>query len=81
MTPKKAIRESRKTVKCLHHGFYNFKQIPKFSGERNHFVVWFSKAIAVCALNGVSPTLKPGFKDMLLANDAIPLDKKNPNEF
>ncbi len=39
-----------------------------------------TKATAVCALNGVSPTLKPGFKDMLPANDAIPLDKKKPDE-
>jgi hypothetical protein len=39
-----------------------------------------TKATAVCALNGVSPTFKPGFKDMLPANDVIPLDKKNPDE-
>jgi hypothetical protein len=49
----------------------------KFSGERKHFVVWLTKATAVCAPNGVSPTLKPGFKDMLPENDAVPLDK-NP---
>jgi len=53
----------------------SLKQIPKFSGERNHFAVWLMKGTAVCALNGDSPTLKPGFKDILPANDAIPLDK------
>ncbi len=56
------------------------KQIPKFDGERKHFAVWLTKATAVCALNRVSPALKPGFKDMLPANNAIPLDKKKPNE-
>ena len=34
-----------------------------------------------CALNGVSPKLKAGFKDMLPANDAILLDKTKPDEF
>ena len=57
------------------------KQIPKFSREKKYFPVWFTKATAVCALNGVSPTLKARFKDMLPANDAIPLDKTKPNEF
>jgi hypothetical protein len=38
------------------------------------------KVTAACALKGVSPALKPGFKDMLPANDAIPLDKKKSNE-
>ncbi len=55
----------------------SLKQIPKFEGERKHFVVWLSIATAVCALNGVSPALKPGFKDMLPANVAIPLDKNS----
>ena len=41
----------------------SLKQIPKFSGERKHFPVWLTKATAVCALNGVSPALKAGFKD------------------
>ena len=59
----------------------SLKQIPKFSGERKHFPVWFTKATAVCALNGVSPKLKAGFKDMLPANDAILLDKTKPDEF
>ncbi len=58
----------------------SLKQILKFEGERKHFAVWLTKVTAVCALNGVSPTLKPGFKDMLPANDVIPLDKKKPNE-
>jgi hypothetical protein len=57
------------------------KQIPKFSRERKHFPVWLTKATAVCALNGVSAALKPGFKDVLPANDAIPLDKTEPDEF
>jgi hypothetical protein len=60
----------------------SLKQIPKFDRERKHFAVWLTKATAVCALNGVSPALKPGFKDTLPVNDAIPLDKKSkPNEF
>ncbi len=59
----------------------SLKQILKFSGERKHFPVWLTKATAVCALNGVSPSLKAGFKDMLLANDTILLDKTKPNEF
>ncbi len=37
-------------------------------------------ATAVCALNGVCPPLKPGFKDLLPANDATQLDQKKPNE-
>jgi hypothetical protein len=41
----------------------SLKQIPKFNGERKHFPVWLTKATAVCALNGVIPTLKAGFKD------------------
>ncbi len=57
----------------------SLKQIPKFSGERK--AVWLTKATAVCALNGVSPTLKARFKDMLPANDAILLDKMKPDEF
>jgi hypothetical protein len=52
-----------------------------FSRERKHFPVWLTKATAVCALNGVSATLKPGFKDVLPANDGIPLDKMKPDEF
>jgi hypothetical protein len=44
-------------------------------------VVWLTKVTAICALNGVSSALKPGFKDVLLANDAILLDKTKPNEF
>jgi hypothetical protein len=40
-----------------------------------------TKATAVCALNAFSPTLKPGFGDMLPANDTIPLDKLKPDEF
>ena len=59
----------------------SLKQIPKFSRERKHFPVWLTKATAVCVLNGVSAMLKPGFKDVLLANDAISLDKTKPNEF
>jgi len=59
----------------------SLKQIPKFSGERKHFTVWLTKATAVCALNGVSPELKAGFKDMLSANDAILLDKRSPMSF
>jgi len=58
----------------------SLKQSPKFSGERKHFPVWLTKAIAVCALNRVS-LLKAGFKDMLPANDTILLDKMNPDEF
>ncbi len=58
----------------------SLKQILKFSGERKHFAVWLTKATAGCALNGVSLALKPGFKDMLPVNDAIPLDKKKPDE-
>ncbi len=46
-----------------------------------HFTVWLTKATAVCALNGVSPALKAGFKDILPANDAILLDKTKPDEF
>ncbi len=69
------IRESRKSVKGLHYGFYEFQTDSKFDGERKHFAVWLTKATAVCALNGVSPALKPGFKDMMPVNDAIPLDK------
>ncbi len=57
------------------------KQIPKFSGERKHIPVWLTKAAAVCALNSVSAALKPGFKDVLPANDAIPLGKTKPDEF
>ena len=53
----------------------SFKPIPNFDGERKHFAVWLTKATAVCALNGVSPVLKPGFKDMMPVNDTIPLDK------
>ena len=60
----------------------SLKQIPKFSGERKHFTVWLMKATAVCALNGVSPALKAGFRDHLLpANDGILLDKTKPDEF
>jgi hypothetical protein len=59
----------------------SLKQIPKFDGERKHFAVCLTKVTAVCALNRVSPALKPGFKDMLPANDMIPLDKKKPDEF
>jgi len=59
----------------------SLNQIPKFSGERTHFAVWLMKATAVCALNGVRPALKAGFKDMLPANDAILLDKMKPDEF
>jgi hypothetical protein len=59
----------------------SLKQIPKFDGERKHFAVWLMKATAVCALSGVGPTLKPGFKDMLPVNDAIPVDSKKPDEF
>jgi hypothetical protein len=40
-----------------------------------------TKATAVWALNGVSPALKPRFKDMLPVNDAIWLNKKKPDEF
>ncbi len=57
------------------------KQIPKFSREIKHFPVWLTKATAVCALNGVSAALKPGFKDVLPENDAIPLDKRSPMSF
>ena len=32
-------------------------------------------------MNGVSPALKAGFKDMLPANDAILLDKTKTDEF
>jgi hypothetical protein len=59
----------------------SLKQISKFSGERKHIPVWLTKATAVCALNGISPMLKTGFKDMLPANDAILLDKTKPDEF
>jgi hypothetical protein len=59
----------------------SLKQIPKFSGERKHFPVLFTKATAVCVLNGLSHTLNAGFKDMLPANDAILLDKTKPDEF
>jgi hypothetical protein len=59
----------------------SFKQIPKFSRERKHFTVWLTKAADVCTLNRDSPTLKPGFKDMMPVNDVIPLDKKKTNEF
>ena len=51
-----------------------------FSGERKHFAVWLTKATAVCALNGVSPALMAGLKDMLPANDSIILDKTKPDE-
>ncbi len=61
--------------------FPSLKQIPKFNGERKHLTVWLTKATAVCALNGVSPALKLGFKDMLPANEAIQLDKGKPDEF
>jgi hypothetical protein len=40
-----------------------------------------TKATAVWALNGINPTLKSVFKDMLPVNDAIPLDKKKADEF
>jgi hypothetical protein len=59
----------------------SLKQILKFDGERKHFAIRLTTVTAVCALNRVSPALKPGVKDMLPANDAIPLDKKKPNEF
>jgi hypothetical protein len=59
----------------------SLKQISKFSRERKHFPVWLTKATAVCALDNVSAALKPGFKDVLPANDAIPLDKKKSDEF
>jgi hypothetical protein len=59
----------------------SLKQISKFSGERNHLPVLLMKATAVCALNGVRPALKAGFKDMLPANDAILLDKTKPHDF
>ncbi len=58
----------------------SLKQIQKISGERKHFAVWLTKTTAVCALNGVSPALKSGFKDMLPVNDVIPLDKRKPDE-
>ncbi len=32
-------------------------------------------------MNGVSAALKPGIKDALPANDAIPWDKTKPDEF
>ena len=45
-------------------------------------VDWLTKASAVCALNRVSSTLKPGFENMLSANDTNPLDKtKSQIEF
>jgi len=59
----------------------SLKQIPKFSGERKHFPVWLTKAKAICALNGVSPALKAGFKDIMPANDTILLDKTKSDEF
>jgi hypothetical protein len=59
----------------------SLKQIPKFSGERKHFPVWLMKATAVCALNGVSPTLKAECRYMLPANDTILLDKTKPDRF
>jgi hypothetical protein len=59
----------------------SLKQIPKFDQERKHFPVWLTNATAICALNGVCPALKSGFKYMLPANDGIPSDKKNSNEF
>jgi hypothetical protein len=59
----------------------SLKQIPIFSGERKHFAVWLTKLTAVCALNKVGPTLKPGFMDMLPANDVILLDKKSLMNF
>ena len=62
-------------------GSASLKQIWKFSTERKHFPVWLIKATAVCAMNGVSAMLKPGFKDVLPANDSIPMDKTKPNEF
>ena len=49
----------------------SLKQITKFSGERKHFPVWLTKATAICALDGVSPTLKAGFKDMLGTNSVL----------
>jgi hypothetical protein len=58
----------------------SLKQIPNFDRERKHFAVWLTKATAVCALNGVSPALKPGFKDMMSANEAILLDEKKPDD-
>ena len=58
----------------------SLKQIPIFSGERKHLPVWLTKAVAICALNGFSSVLKPGFENMLSANDTNPLDKiKSPS--
>jgi hypothetical protein len=59
----------------------SLKQIPKFSRERKHFPVWLTNTTAVCALNRVSSTLKPGFKDMLPESDTITLNKMKPDEF
>jgi hypothetical protein len=58
----------------------SLKQVLKFNKERKHFAVWLTKATAVCALNGFSPTLKLGFKDLLPANIMTSLDPKKPNE-
>ena len=43
--------------------------------KESTFAGWLTKATAVCALDNISPALKPGFKDMMPVNDAIPLDK------
>jgi hypothetical protein len=73
LTPKKEKRErSKKAKKHCTMDSTGLKHIPKFYREKKHFAVWLTKATAGCALNGVSPALKPGFKDMLPANDAIP---------
>ena len=76
MTQTKAEKKPEKKRNVCTMDSVSLKQIPKFSGERK--AVWLTKATAVCALNGVSPTLKARFKDMLPANDAILLDKTKP---
>ncbi len=65
----------------MYHGFREFKTDSEVQWRRKHFTVWLTEATAVCALNGVSPALKAGCKDMLPVNDAILLDKTKPDEF
>ncbi len=70
MTRKKAEKKTERKQNVCTIDSMSLKQIPKFSGERKLFPVWWlTKATAVCASNGVSPALKAGFKDMLPVND------------
>jgi hypothetical protein len=65
----------------VYHGFCEFKTNSEVQQRKKALPSLVDKATVVCALNGVSSALKSGFKDMLPANDAIPLDKTKPNDF